>query len=72
VRIHSASINCQFHVFLWNFEVLGVGVKHRSGVSVSVCVMTLFDEQQEKGHTHSEAEQSVFISLSHMYMSQDS
>ena len=38
MRIHPASINCQFHVFLWNFEVLGVGVTHRSGVGVSVCI----------------------------------
>ncbi len=34
--------------------------------------MTLFNEQEEKEHTHSEAEQTVFISLTHMYMSQDS
>jgi hypothetical protein len=34
VRIHPASINCQFHVFPKNFEEVGVGVTHRSGVGV--------------------------------------
>jgi hypothetical protein len=38
VRIHPASINCQLQVLLWNFEVVGVGVTHRSGVGVSVCI----------------------------------
>ncbi len=38
VRIHPASINCQFHVFPWNFEELSVGVTHRSGVGVGVCI----------------------------------
>jgi hypothetical protein len=36
VKIHPASINCQFHVFPWSFEELGAGMTHRSGVGVCI------------------------------------
>jgi hypothetical protein len=56
-----------------NFNQSGPGPKILDPTgSTGGTVKILFDEQEEKEHTPSEAEQSVLISLSHMYMSQDS